>query len=500
MDKAAPQNWPPHTGPMANRIRRHDWSRTGLGPLDTWPASLRTSVEVMLSAGVMASVAWGADLVILYNDQMADLLDDHHPDIFARPLLWAVPADRSAVYADRIDRVRNGETVMIDPLHFRRQSGGVASDAWLSARYLPLRDESGVVIGMMTLATDITARVLAETRGDAADAARRRSDEMFATLASSIDDVFYVTDLRENRLEYLSPAFERIWGRPPDLLNDLSRFAETVHPDDLARMRQDKALQAMGKRVTAEYRMIRPDGDVRWILDRSFPVKGSETLRSAGIASDITARKRAEERLAAAHAELQHRTRNLMGVVRSMFEKSLETAPDLAAFATTFRNRLSALSRVQGLLAQLDEGDRITFDALLRAELASVEPSGSNGAGPRVTLHGPSGLRLRSATVQTFALALHELAANAARHGALGQPSGRLRVDWRLEHRPNGAFLVVDWQESGVAMPPPAPQGYGRELIERALPYQLDATSALTFGPDGISCRIALPLDGGVRT
>lgn len=490
-------HWPHVAGEMADRIRGHDWGESPIGPIPAWPASLRTAVEVMLSSGVLASVAWGPDLVVLYNDQMAALLDDYHPRLFAQPLLATIPPDRAAVYADRFARVRTGETLVIDPMLFRRQSGGLVSDAWLSARYLPLRDDTGTVAGMMTLATDITARVLAETRSDAA---RRRSEEMFATLASSIEDVFYITDLRENRLEYLSPSFERVWGRSRAMITeDLSRFAETVHPDDLPRMRIDKALQAKGKRVTAEYRMIRPDGEVRWILDRSFPVPGAETLRSAGIASDITARKRAEERLAAVHAELQHRTRNLMGVVRSMFEKSLDSACDLPAFARTFRDRLSALSRVQGLLSQLDEGDRITFDALLRAELSSVEASEPDAPGPRVTLRGPSGIRLRSSTVQTFALALHELATNAARHGALSQLAGRLAVDWRTDHRDDGTWLVIDWVESGVAMPPPGPAGYGRELIERALPYQIDAISALVFGADGITCRIELPLREPVR-
>lgn len=492
-------DWPRSSGTMATLIRQFDWSTSPIGEIPRWPGPLRTAIDVMLSSGFLASVAWGPDLIVLYNDEMAGILDDHHPRLFGQPLLASLPPDRSAAYVDRFARVRRGETVVIDMMHYPRQSNGTKSDAWLSARHLPLRDESGDVAGMMTLATDITARILAESRGEAADTALRRSEEMFGILASSIEDVFYVTDLRENRLEYLSPSFERIWGRPPALLDDLSRFAETIHPDDHERVRANKALQASGKPVTAEYRMIRPDGEVRWILDRAFPVKGAETLRSAGIASDITARKRQEERLAVLYGELQHRTRNLMGVVRSMFEKSLETTPDLPAFAATFRSRLMALARVQGLLAQLDEGDRITFDALLRAELSSLEASASDGPGPRVTLRGPSGIRLRSATVQTFALALHELASNAARHGALSQSSGRLAVDWRLDHRPEGAFLVVDWQETGVTMPPPAPAGYGRELIERALPYQLDATSSLTFTPEGIVCRIELPLREPVK-
>ena len=108
-------------------------------------------------------------------------------------------------------------------------------------------------------------------------------------------------------------------------------------------------------------------------------------------------------------------------------------------------------------------------------------------------------MRLRSATVQTLALALHELAANALRHGALSRPAGRLAVEWRTETRAHGAeWLLVLWQESGVALPPPGPSGYGREVIERALPYQLDARVTLDFAPDGLRCRVELPLDFGI--
>lgn len=484
---------------MADLIRTYDWAATPIGPLAQWPSPLRTAIDVMLSSGFLASVAWGPDLVVVYNDEMAGMLDDHHPRLFAQPLFASIPDDRRAVYHDRYARVREGETVTIDAMHYPRQSNGKRSDAWLSARYLPLRDESGDVAGMMTLATDITARVQAETRGDAADAARRRSEGMFRALAESIDDVFYVTNLREQRLEYLSPSFPRVWGRPRSVLDDLSAFAETIHPDDHPTLQRDKALQARGKRVSSEYRVIRPDGEIRWILDRAFPMRGAKHL-SAGIASDITARKRNEERMTQLFAELQHRTRNLMGVVRSMFENSLDAATDLASFSTTFRARLDSLARVQSLLSELDEGDRITFDALLRGELASLSPSAAEGPGPRITLRGPAGVRLRSVTVQTFALALHELASNARRHGALSQPAGRLAVDWRMETRDDGAlWLVIDWVESGVTLPPPAPQGYGRELIERALPYQLDAATTLTFGQDGITCHIELPLTGLVR-
>jgi two-component sensor histidine kinase len=121
-------------------------------------------------------------------------------------------------------------------------------------------------------------------------------------------------------------------------------------------------------------------------------------------------------------------------------------------------------------------------------------------ASDRVTLAGPSGIRLRSSTVQMLAMALHELATNAVKYGALGQPGARLTVTWSLEpHGPGGEpWLHIDWRESGVVMPTPdaSPRGtgQGRELIEQALPYQLSAKTSYELGADGVHCTIAIPV------
>jgi two-component sensor histidine kinase len=116
-----------------------------------------------------------------------------------------------------------------------------------------------------------------------------------------------------------------------------------------------------------------------------------------------------------------------------------------------------------------------------------------------VSLEGPAGVPLRSGTVQTLALALHELATNAVKYGALQSPGGHLAVRWHVEE-PAGTDpprLDVLWLESGVAMPrfgTPARRGYGRELIERALPYQLNAKTTYELGADGVRCTIAVPI------
>jgi two-component sensor histidine kinase len=160
-------------------------------------------------------------------------------------------------------------------------------------------------------------------------------------------------------------------------------------------------------------------------------------------------------------------------------------------------------------LSRLNEHDRITFDELIRTELSGHGVIAGNSQDGQVTLDGPSGIRLPSSIVQTFALALHELATNALKYGALSAPDGHLTVMWRLveDGEPR---LHVEWRETGVATGEdggkPARVGYGRELIERALPFQLQAETSYELGPDGVSCAMTVPIstqddarDGGFR-
>ena len=124
----------------------------------------------------------------------------------------------------------------------------------------------------------------------------------------------------------------------------------------------------------------------------------------------------------------------------------------------------------------------------------------TDGMAHKFTLEGPDDVPLPSTTVQTFALAIHELATNAVKYGALAAVDGHLFVGWRIDP-PVGndpPRLHVEWRESGVIMPdvdaPAQGGGYGRELIERALPYQLNAKTTYELGVDGVRCTIAVPI------
>lgn len=149
-------------------------------------------------------------------------------------------------------------------------------------------------------------------------------------------------------------------------------------------------------------------------------------------------------------AELQHRTRNLITVVRSIAGQTMARTGPTEAFREEFNHRLEALARVQGLLSRSDE-EPTTVEALIRMELDALGLK--NGLAGRVAFGGPPA-RIRHSVVQTLALALHELATNARKHGALSTDAGRLDVCWQVRgENGQGRRLLLDWTEEGGPSP-----------------------------------------------
>jgi len=279
-------------------------------------------------------------------------------------------------------------------------------------------------------------------------------------------------------------------------------WVSRIHPADrdatLAALRQ---AADTGEEFSRDFRALDSEDAVRWFHSqgRFFHDDTGAPVRITGATVDITDRRNAEERQKVFIAELLHRTRNFANVVRSIADRTAEASVDLPEFRRRLRERLESLSRVQDLLSHLKEGDQVTFDELVLGELKAM-----GGDDARISISGPQGVKLRSGTVQVLAMALHELATNALKYGALGQTNGRLAVSWRLE-RMNAAlrsWLHVDWRESGVIMPAADVErerkGQGRELIEYALPYQLGAKTAYRFNADGISCAISVPISSAM--
>ena len=204
---------------------------------------------------------------------------------------------------------------------------------------------------------------------------------------------------------------------------------------------------------------------------------------------DITDMTQAEEHHRVLLSELQHRTRNLLAVVQSIATQTVGRGGSVEDFSI----RLASLGRVQNLISQ-SANDEIDLAEVVRLELEA-----HGGLDDNVTVNGTP-VALDANQVQALALALHELATNAVKYGALKKGNGKLDVAWVVEPGTQGKPLLrLTWRESGVVMPADTSrQGYGRRLIERSLAFALRATTEfqLWSGWCVLPDRIAAPRRG----
>jgi two-component sensor histidine kinase len=189
--------------------------------------------------------------------------------------------------------------------------------------------------------------------------------------------------------------------------------------------------------------------------------------------------------------ELQHRVRNILALVRSIIRRSSYAAESAEDFSSHLEARVSALARTQGSLT-VDSRVGCDLEDLIRAEFAANAIRDT-----QFSIGGPP-LRLSTRATETMALMLHELTINALKFGALTeQATGQIGINWSIDHNATPPRMHWRWSESGVgtAVPAPRRRGFGQELIERVLPYELGARTALTFAPGGVRCEIDLPLN-----
>ncbi len=197
----------------------------------------------------------------------------------------------------------------------------------------------------------------------------------------------------------------------------------------------------------------------------------------------------AQQRERALSHELQHRVRNMIAVIRSIYQRSRESGASQSEFAEHFEGRLGAVARNQ---STVDDVAGVELEDMVRNELLASRCLD----GPGCMIDGPT-VQLRHKAAELMGLAIHELTTNAIKFGALAH-DGRLTVEWSEEDDADGRRLRFCWTEKGVSVTSaaPRPSGFGRQLIEEALPYQLGASTSFLFKPGGIECTILLPLPG----
>jgi two-component sensor histidine kinase len=210
------------------------------------------------------------------------------------------------------------------------------------------------------------------------------------------------------------------------------------------------------------------------------------------IGQDVTDRKRDEERQSVLLAELQHRVRNVLAMVRSLIRRTMSGAASVEEARGQLEGRIDALSRTQTLLTRA-LGAGVQLEEIIRDEL-EAQAVGEDG----LSIAGPP-IELAPKAAEVVTLAVHELATNAAKYGALRHEAGRLSVSWRIDEEQEPAWLQLRWRETGIAIQADGERrsGFGTELITRRVPYELRGRARIDFHADGVEAIVEFPLIEG---
>ena len=280
----------------------------------------------------------------------------------------------------------------------------------------------------------------------------------------------------------------KIFGVDPDSFELTSANIQALFdPEDVDGLRQAWAEFAKGvKSYEAEFRIIRPDGEVRWCVGTAAVTtdKNGRVVRVSGVTVDITDRKRAEERQSLLTREVDHRAKNALALAQSIVR--LTRAEDVSAYVQAVEGRITALARVHTVLS-LSSWQGAEIRRLVAEELAPYSEAG------QIKFHG-SEVQLQPATAQTLALALHELVTNSAKYGSLSALSGRLAISWEMQND----LLVLAWVETGgPVVSKPTSRGFGTRSVIASIESQLGGKADFDWRPEGLVCRLTVPLADG---
>ena len=414
---------------------------------------------------------WGTEPV-LGKDKWSDLVKFYHADGSSMAL-----EDCPTEVALKHGRIARGQEAIVE----RRDGTRIPVIPYPT----PLRDETGTIVGVVNMTVDISERRKVELA-----LAERNIQLSLAGKAALVGSYSYDAN---TEMMQISEGYVAIHGFPEGTTEIArSECLAGVHPDDMGRAEQarSEAFRACRGEYSAEYRIVRPDDEMRWVETRCFISYDSEgrPQRVVGVSIDITERKRVEEQQGKLVAELDHRVKNVLATVQAIAAQTLQASSTMEHFVAALDGRIRSMGLTHELLSHR-RWRGIPLAELVERELAPYA-TGSNTefSGPEVMLSVEAG--------QTIGMVLHELVTNAAKHGALSASSGRVSIDWRLPL--NGSAtgrMALTWRETGGPLVlSPSKSGYGMDVVRSVIPYELGGTVDHVLAPEGARCRMEIPL------
>ncbi len=331
------------------------------------------------------------------------------------------------------------------------------------------------------------------------------SEKLFRDLAENLNEVVWITDLLKDKILYVNPAYETVWGRSVEsLYADPLSFVEVVHPDDRERVENALEDQQQGNGYDEEYRIIQPNGHIKWIHDRAVPVRdeSGETYRIVGLAEDITSRKEREQQVMVLNRVLRHNLRNEVNAIQAYAELIADrTDGELAAYAEkikTVATRLATISNKNRTFAdQLFE--QATSEPVALGELLTDVVSEFRATYPDADILLTETGTENVQTVPQIELAVSELLENAIRHTDKNPPVVEITVtvdtEIEIEIRDNGSGIPrEEWEVLGSdELPLFHGSGLGLWIAHWVVTNAEGSLSLEKSSGDGSTVRVMVP-------
>ena len=443
------------------------------------PATAETRLQLALTAGRLGT--WSYNL--LTGEQVWDAqqyaLFGVSPELQPTRELFeelVLPEDRVAVELASPDLKPGARHA--GQFRIRRPDGQIR---WLISHSLTVGDANGRPIELVGVNWDITDQKLAE------DVLQNNAEQLQLALDAGRMGTWRY-DLRTGHQQWNARQFE-LFGLPPDTEPSRELFASLVVPEDLPKIGFTDDDLRPGHFHDTEFRIRRPNGEVRWLTARSFARHDVEgrPIERIGVNWDVTERRLAEERMLTTTRELQHRVKNSLTVVQAIAAQSFRSAKTKEDGLAAFTGRLQALATATELIT------RGNWATIAIGDIAGeiIKPYRDAGS-DRITMAGPP-IRIDSKNATSLGMALHELCTNALKYGALSNDAGTVAINWSREDD----WLHLRWQEVGGPPVPPRPsRGFGTRLLAGGLFDPGTGSVDLSFEPSGVVCAIRVALAG----
>lgn len=475
-------------------IVQFDWAATRLGPICVWPDCLKAATAILLDSPLPTALLWGRDGLLIYNDNYARLTGLTYGNALGAAArdVWRAPVG----LADQIlDAGLAGRPLSLRNQGFEVDRSGQQQYAWFDLNCSPVRDALGEPAGVLVIGVETSQQVLA-----AREAARKRelqrpgADHLHTQEAAEsnahLSAALTIARLGTFEWDFATQSFSfdararEILGFGADGLVTWEELTSRIDAQDMLRIHAvSAAAEAAGQtRREFEYSAHLPDGSIRRVtVVTDLMLARDGRRRFTGVIDDVTERRAAERRQRMLINELNHRVKNTLATVQSIAAQTLRAAPSVENVREDFESRLVALAAAHDLLtAQGWHGA-----ALADVAATAMRPFEVTHR-PQIRRCGPP-VELTAEHALALNLALHELATNAAKYGALSTAGGLVEVSWSVRHDE----LTLRWVEKdGPPVATPTRAGFGARLLQRSLARELGGAVDWTFAPQGVRCEI----------